>query len=206
MDQDQLSSLKQKHPPQNWICRKCGASNHPRLKTCWKCNTSPIFQPEPRPTVSALVLYLITFAVSTSIAVLVILVLHGVYSTPIPISLFSIPITWIITAIFVQLLVPPFLEYRPETKSKLRRIVNFVFYSWFANFFLFLIVALMIGGVAPIGQTEPGKYYLFENWGRYTQVSYWVYSYSLIHEILVLLHFWLVLTSLGLSFQRWPFR
>lgn len=205
MDQDQPSSMKPTQ--QQWICHKCGSSNHARMKTCWQCNTSPIFPAEPRSTVYAIVLYLITFAVTTSIAVLVILVLQWVYSTPIPFSLFSIPVTWAIIAILTHLVVPSFLETRPETKDKLRQIVNVVFFAWLVNFSLFLMVAFIIGGVAALGQTEPGKYYIFENGGKYTEVRYWVYTYSLFHEILVILHLWLVLTSplALLSRGRWSF-
>jgi hypothetical protein len=49
-----------------------------------------------------------------------------------------------------------------------------------ANFFVFVVIALCIGGSAIGGKIENGKYYVFSH-GRYTEVSPATFEYSQIH-------------------------
>ncbi len=48
------------------------------------------------------------------------------------------------------------------------------------NFLLFFLISLIIGGGAINGKVLDGHYYLYDH-GEYTEVSHFVYSYSVIH-------------------------
>ena len=72
----------------------------------------------------------------------------------------------------------------PTSWSKLRRVVfiafSAVFIATVINFFVFIAVALYLGGDALSGKIENGRYYLNSH-GHYTEVSARIYQYSNVH-------------------------
>jgi len=68
--------------------------------------------------------------------------------------------------------------------DKRRRILQIGFGLGIANFFVFVFVALYIGGDAINGRMADGHYFL-SNHGRLTEVSRGVFTYSKWHAISV---------------------
>jgi hypothetical protein len=63
-------------------------------------------------------------------------------------------------------------------------ILRAIFYGCVANFLVFWIVAVFIGGDALSGQSKNGHYFLSSH-GHLTEVSHGVYLYSLCHILSV---------------------
>lgn len=70
--------------------------------------------------------------------------------------------------------------------SKLHRACEIVGVVATVNFLLFFVIALIIGGDALNGKEEAGHYYL-ANHGVLTEVSYFVFTYSKLHAISILI-------------------
>ena len=68
------------------------------------------------------------------------------------------------------------------------RLTRIVFHLWVANFFLYVLVASLLGGDAVNGRAEAGHYFL-ANHGRTTEVSSTVFHFSLWYTYLLIAHF-----------------
>jgi hypothetical protein len=66
----------------------------------------------------------------------------------------------------------------------LERVGAVIFFLALANFLVFVIIAVSIGGEAISGKVEGGRYYLWYR-GDYTEVSRSVWNYSRMHTISV---------------------
>ena len=193
MDRNPFSSHKRnRHSKTNWICPECGADNPSGERTCWGCNFVPVHDPEQRPTFLAITLWLIAFIIPTSFTAVFFLLTN--YFLLIPISL-------VVTGLITKMIIHLFLEYRPKTTYRLQKAQNIVGISLVANLLSFILIYLILGGGAAIGKVEDGIYYLGSQ-GIYTQVSFLVYAYSMIHSALLGLNFVLMFFSPLLS--KWP--
>ena len=64
--------------------------------------------------------------------------------------------------------------------------IVFIFFGIVANFILFFIISISLGGTAELGYIDNGNYYLGDH-GQYTQVSQLVFQYSIIHTEITLM-------------------
>lgn len=73
---------------------------------------------------------------------------------------------------------------------------------WFAiaNFAVFWLVSMKLGGDALSGKAEDGRYYLMAK-GKQTEVSRGVYVYSMIHTVSVIAGFPLAFAGVFLSIK-----
>ena len=71
-------------------------------------------------------------------------------------------------------------------RDRVGSLLRIITYAGFINFALFFVAALFLGGDAWNGTVQGGNFYLSEN-GRLTQVSRFVFYYSFIHAITVLI-------------------
>ncbi len=67
---------------------------------------------------------------------------------------------------------------------KRQRVLRAIFYACVANFLVFWIVAVFIGGDALSGGVRNGRYFLSSH-GHLTEVSHGVFVYSLCHILSV---------------------
>lgn len=70
------------------------------------------------------------------------------------------------------------------SQKTLQKICVTIFFLGLANFAMFLIGAVILGGDAVSGKVEDGHYYL-SNHGRLTEVSRGAYIYSRTHTLSV---------------------
>lgn len=83
-------------------------------------------------------------------------------------------------------------------KSKKAKLFGIVFPVAVVNLVVFGLVALALGGLASIGQSDGGHYFV-GNHGKLTEVSRATFIYSLIHTYV---SFALVLLCVGLGAKR----
>lgn len=88
-----------------------------------------------------------------------------------------------------------------KTKSLVTYLPMLFIIGWFLNFVLFVALSMYLGGDALNGKIQDGHHFLGSH-GKYTEVSYEVFTYSKIHTVIFIGWHLLVFIYAGIASFR----